>query len=522
MFNPNQGEIVKRRLLLCALPLVVCGGVSAAAGTSGSAAQEPGTRDIRIVQSNGNTRFVSRIFQLKHIAAQELQPYIRSAILRYNVNSRLQCINFEDGRGVGFLITTGEEFMPYVEELIRQLDIPGRDAANPARIVGTGIARISYTPQYRAAAQFKEIIDEVIASSEGTSGIDMATNTIFWRDTVTAARDTLDWVKLIDRPLPQVRIRFNYYEVRESTLRDVGFDYLAWKNGPGVNLFNVGYNAGRLVLDEALSSALTGAASWGYGGIFFAPSVDLSFIRCLQQSGEASVAADASLTVINTPIRSVDDFRALIARQAADQDNAPYIYRVSMTPEYQNIAKNSQGRSFIGASYETDETGELYKNPPQMELSVINPIICMPGDRSQADENGFMPFPQAGTTDVENGCVIFRYRFDFKNVVERGNTGQELSNAASICGGITLGYNVEKIVSVYEKESEVRQTIGLPVLSKIPILKYLFSTTTVVREKTYIIITAEAIPVTPDMSGSSSASRTTEVHERQQNDFFED
>jgi len=155
-------------------------------------------------------------------------------------------------------------------------------------------------------------------------------------------------------------------------------------------------------------------------------------------------------------------------------------------------------------------------------LTIINPIICMPGDRSQADENGFMPFPQAGTTDVENGCVIFRYRFDFKNVVERGNTGQELSNAASICGGITLGYNVEKIVSVYEKESEVRQTIGLPVLSKIPILKYLFSTTTVVREKTYIIITAEAIPVTPDMSGSSSASRTTEVHERQQNDFFED
>ena len=114
------------------------------------------------------------------------------------------------------------------------------------------------------------------------------------------------------------------------------------------------------------------------------------------------------------------------------------------------------------------------------------------------------------------------YKFNFKNVVERGNTGQELSNAASVAGGMTLGYNVEKVVCVYEKDSEVRQTIGLPVLSKIPVLKYLFSTTTVVHEKTYIIITAEAVPVTPDMQGNPSNSRSVEIHERQQKDFFED
>ena len=322
--------------------------------------------------------------------------------------------------------------------------------------------------------------------------------------------------------MPQARIRFNYYEVRESTLRDVGFDYLAWKNGPGVNLLNVGYNAGRLVVNEALVSALSSVSSWGYGGFFFAPAFDLSFIRCLQQSGEASVTADASLTFVNTPIKSVDAFRELIQMQKNDPDNAPYIYRLTMTPEYQNIAKNSQGRSFVGASFDTDDTGELYKNPPEIELVITNPIICVPGDRAIADAAGFMPFPEANTKDVENGGVIFRYKFNFKNVVERGNTGQELSNAASIAGGMTLGYNVEKIVGVYEKESEVHQTIGLPVLSKIPVLKYIFSTTTVVREKTFIIVTAEATPVTPDMSGSTSNSRSVEIHERQQKDFFED
>jgi len=511
---------VKRRILLFALPMVVWGGVSAAAETKSAAAS--GSREIRLIQDNGNVRFVSRLFETKNQPAQDLRPYVMSAILRYNVNSRVQSVNFDGKRGHGLLVTTGEEFMPYVAELIKQLDIAGKDAAKPARIEGTGVARYAYTPKYRAAAEFKTIIDVIIASSEGTSGIDLATNTIFWQDTVAAAKGTLDWVKLVDRPLPQARIRFNYYEVRESTLRDVGMDYLAWKNGPGVNLFNVGYNAGRLVLNEAMTAALTSATNWGYGGIFFAPAFDMSFIRCLQQSGEASVTADGSLTFVSTPIASIDEFRALIKHQKENPETANYIYKLSMTPEYQNIAKNSQGRSFIGASYETDETGELYKNPPELEIAVYNPIICVPGDRSKADADGFMPFPEANTKDVADGGVIFRYKFNLKNVVERGNTGQELSNATSVTGGMTLGYNVEKVVGIYEKESDVHQTIGLPVLSKIPVLKYFFSTTTVVREKTYIIVTAEATPVTPDQSGVASVSRSAEIHERQQKDFFED
>lgn len=510
---------MKRRLLLIALLMVVWGGVSAAAETAGAA--EAGVRDIKIVQVNGNPRMVSRIFELKYLPAQDLVPFVKSAILRYNANSRIQCVNFAGNRGMGYLVTTGEEFMPYVADLIRQLDVPGKNG-KAARVEGTGIVRVAYTPKYRAAAQLKQIIDDVVASSEGTSGIDMATNTIFWRDAVTSAQGTLDWMKLIDRPLPQARIRFNYYEVRESTLRDVGFDYLAWKNGPGVNLLNVGYNAGRLVMNEALTSALSSAATWGYGGLFFAPSFDMSFIRCLQQSGEASVAADATLTFVSTPITSVEHFRELIKAQKADPEKAPYQYKLTMLPEYQNIAKNSMGRSFIGASFDTDDTGELYKNPPELEMLVSNPIICMPGDRSKADADGFIPFPTGKEKDLSNGGVLFRYKFNFKNVVERGNTGQELSNAASITGGMTLGYNVEKIVGIYEKDSEVRQTIGLPVLSKIPILKYLFSTTTVVRETTYIIITAEANLVTPETSGTAASSRSVEIHERQQKDFFED
>ena len=72
--------------------------------------------------------------------------------------------------------------------------------------------------------------------------------------------------------------------------------------------------------------------------------------------------------------------------------------------------------------------------------------------------------------------MIFDCSLYFKGVVERGNTGSELNNSALFAGASTLAFGKEKILAIYEKENDVEQTIGLPVLSKIPVLKYLFST----------------------------------------------
>jgi len=51
---------------------------------------------------------------------------------------------------------------------------------------------------------------------------------------------------------------------------------------------------------------------------------------------------------------------------------------------------------------------------------------------------------------------------------------------------------------VYEKENDVEQTIGLPILCRIPVIKYLFSTVTSIKERTYVIVTAEAVLLHPE------------------------
>ena len=84
-----------------------------------------------------------------------------------------------------------------------------------------------------------------------------------------------------------------------------------------------------------------------------------------------------------------------------------------------------------------------------------------------------------------------------------------------VSGSMTLGFNTEKVVAVYEEENEIEQTIGLPFLSKIPVLGYLFSTKTDNTEHVYRVVTAEAIPMdadqiaAPEVSSASALFDTT-------------
>ena len=488
------------RFLLCLAAGTFCL-VSLAADDQASQ-DDTSARTIHLKQDDGQIRFDSRVYELKNVTSESVLPFVNSAIQRYNRSSTIRRVTAiaPDAKDA-ILVSTGKDFLPYVDEIVAALDRPGQKG-----IQGTGVARIAYTPKYRAAQEFSELIDKTLGTSVGKAYVNEETNTIFWRDQTDAARGTLDFIENeLDRPLPQVALRLNYYELRDSDLKDWGFDYLAWKNGPGVNLLNLSYNAGSLAVDQILDDIqFVATSAWGYGGFFTAPQFDMSFIRCLQQSGNAAVTANVSLTMVNTPVRSLEEYGLLRAAQESNSGKAPFIYRASMTPEYQNIAKNVLGRTFVGKSYYEDEDGNKYSNPPALDVQIINPFICLPQEDAPAGAYSEKYKVKDAASDLNSqmvktdGCVMFDYSMYFKDVVERGNTGAELSNNVLCAGAATLGLGHEKVLTVYEKENDVEQTIGLPILCRIPVIKYLFSTVTSIKERTYVIVTAEAVLLHPE------------------------
>ena len=124
-------------------------------------------------------------------------------------------------------------------------------------------------------------------------------------------------------------------------------------------------------------------------------------------------------------------------------------------------------------------------------------MICFGASADETKVSGQIPSTEAFYAK-NNGGVVFAYTLHSRTVTEKSNRGDELGNASTVSGELTLGFKTEKLLASYVREQDVEQTIGIPLLVKIPILKYLFGTTTSIREKTYIIVTAEANLVHPN------------------------
>ena len=457
-----------------------------------AAAPPENARTIRFVQDDAQQYMVSKVYRLKYLQANDVTPFVLGVVKRNNTQSSVNRINYKAGGEQLLTVSCPAMMMPYVDDLIAKLDRPaGIEGNNPGDpISGTGITRNLYPARYRAAQVMADIMVSTGVSNgaqDAFVGYDATTNIIYWKDEANKNSDLLKYLAWLDRPAPMANLAFTVYEVRESTLRDLGIDYLAWRNGPGLNLLQAGFDA--MSLSSGGSAALN-AASGGFGGFFIAPQFDASFIRVLQQDGKATVANTASLTVKNSESASSS---------------------LGFSPQSQAIFKRNNDQLQVGVSgvgmkggvvqpaSSTDAKDPLLTAatpPPPLGLTVTAPRINF---RGPADaKTGLLPYQPADYNRELQAVVTFQYLIQTADVTERNNYGAELAEVSSVSGNCNLLTGDEKLIGSWSKDSDVEQKIGMPFLSDIPVLGYLFSTTTTNREKTYFFVTAKTVLAHPE------------------------
>ncbi len=425
--------------------------LTAGALSFGTTAQaEPKVQKITFIEDDAQKNMASKIYILKHTKAADLLPFVRNAVVRYCKESNVSSMYDGERNRQILMVSTGINMIPYVDQIVAALDRNSK-FDKYSNILGSGIAVGTYQPNFRANQNMVDIMTQGEVYSgyqDARVYLDEKRNMFYFKDTpsqVARIKRKLAW---LDKEIPQSRLELTIYEVRDSDLKDVGIDYLAWKNGPGMNLFSVGYEALSVRAAEKIIETfaergmeLASNATYGFGGIYTAPAFDMSFIRLLQQNGKAVVSSTASVLVSNVPGKT---------------------FSVAFAPEYQNITKDEDHTS----------------------------AVAIGGDASlQAD------ISNAVITAGKNGTVNFSYTITNNNVVERNNLGAELSEAETFSASATLPFNEERILAVWNRTSDVEQTIGIPVLCELPILKYIFGTTTNNTEITRCIVTVRAVPV---------------------------
>ncbi len=431
-----------------------------------------GVQKLHFIQDDAQDYMVSKIYRLKYVQANDITPFVMGMVMRYNMNSIVNCIEYGAANSQLLTVTCPVKMMPCVDDFIAKVDRDIKlDGKVPGDIIkGTGITRAVYRPKYRSGQNLLNVlVNSVIGEGPWSSlyAWDANSNQIYWKDNSSNTAYVFQFLGYLDRPAPQITFTFTLHEVRESTLRDIGIEYLAWKNGPGLNIFQTAFHNFSITSSgTAALQAMSGPA----GGFFFAPQFDASFIRLLEQSGKAEVKNTATMTMANSDSLSGELF---------------------FNPQYQNIVKSNNDQTSVTAS-----NLNLPAGFSQVYIKVIKPVVNLHYGQTQSG------YPAAEAFEVDNyapgtytkyrGTVFFGYNLQTANVVERNVAGTELVETSQVLSNVLVPLNGETILAQWDKEDEVEQVIGVPFLSDIPWIKYLFSTTTKVREKTKVYMTVSA------------------------------
>ncbi len=448
--------------VLCAA--VFCGGAE-------NSGQEKVKR-IEWLQDNAQKYMSTKIYELRHVRASDITPFVEGAVKRYRTDSRVQRLSYSAGRQEFLIVSTGTAMLPYVDDIIKALDRPsGKVDAMGSNIEGTGISNFVYYTKYRTSEDMKRIINRNILDDNGRAYADIACAMIYWKSSVSKGAQIQKWLTALDRPVPQVALTLNVYEIRKSVLRDLGVDYVAWKNGPGLDLFGAGaemFNSwGVEKIVELLGTKgfeyLT-SSQFAFGGVFFAPQFDASFLKILEQEGLATVASSGSITLVN----------------GADA-------AITFSPDFQNIVKSDNDKTTVEEGGATTYT-----------LKIGNATINFKGGTYRKTESGDGYLYYEEVPGDVSGTIMFGYDFSVSSPVESSNLGVQLVNSTGMASALCFDVGREQLLGTWEQSYDVQQEIGVPFLSDIPVLKYLFGTEKTSRSHAKVFVTLRADWVTPD------------------------
>jgi len=380
----------------------------------------------------------------------------------------VECLKYSDGTGL--LIVSAEEYRfkdsengMGIDTIVAMFDDPAMGA------LGTGSQMFIYMPKYVPAANLLPLIENV--------GMNVSDVTELWQgqDLVTTDQD-LNWLifdvsnyscenisnllSQYDVPIPQVRLQIKVYEVYSENDDRIGIDFQSWKNNEGSDFFSVG---GRYRNNWAAVYGVAGNLKQSYGSersnfFNFNPKWNSRYLDFLAAKGYAQVVHSGELCLRNntggvfsrtTQIFFVDDSQA--AGNAVT------------TPD-----------TGVGAyQWLADIIGQAIAAADRQDIPVGK------GSKQIVTSSGGYGF----TMEVANVSVnLQECRFEIK-LSNTSLIGFQSNGAPRISQGSVVKQNVSLpfagdggfVIGGLNKSEVVESSTGIPWLSDIPYLGYLFS-----------------------------------------------
>jgi len=201
-------------------------------------------RVLRTSNKAQTNRYVPKVYRMQNVNPFDVVRFYRRVM--EIEEGRFASFVAPDGQSGLVLVVAPEYQIPYIDELMALLDRPGLTSSS-------GDVRKYLKLDWRAAddtgflwAVWGQANHNASRPANGSVVqetevlVDLETGAIYLEGPPSGVDAAMAVMAALDRPVPQVLIEASVYELDLSSNGAIGLDYLAWKNGPGRNLFALG------------------------------------------------------------------------------------------------------------------------------------------------------------------------------------------------------------------------------------------------------------------------------------------
>lgn len=440
--------------------------------------------------------YVTAVFPVKNATPRELRTVFR--VVTGLEGGRAEVILDKVSNKYYVEVMAPRYMIPFLRDAVAALDVPW------IKEYWDGAVDTYYKAQNRDAASVDKIATKY-GGDDGFSVVDTTNNAVRHYDEEYRSQNYLKGAGLVDIPANQVLLDVKMYEVNTNNDTKLGLDYIAWKNGPGRNLWSfivAGYRADQWAkgLTSVFDPFIDGRAP--VPGDDSAHVLDTralekfravnymltsNYVDFLQAKGNARVIASQKLLVASSKKGTISSDQKLLAvvNNANELDTVTNSAPVS-------LVRNNNGKFFI------DKNGNGNQDPGEDDLDVVTPDVkAAPATVKIEDSKrtvNYKSVGSAGTTLTVTpyvGLDSMELVLDLQvgDLAGTAPNGLPILNTRTVSSTVRLLDGQPYVIAGIKRMHRGNESAKVPFLGSIPGLGYLFGGETNLKREVNLVIT---------------------------------
>ena len=428
-----------------------------------------GEEAIHFIRGNSDPFVVTKLYELKNANPYAIRGYLLNVVKGVQINEspvQVDAVKFNDGRGV--VLVSAEDYRfenngkgDSIDEIIAELDQPGM-------LYTSGKARFIYFPKVNAAANLREMVKNVGASGndvEFTHGVDNlivdgGLNALFVAAPFWSWNAIKEQLEQYDKPMPEIRLSYELYEISTENDDKLGVDFQSWKNNDGLDFFSAG---GRYRNNWATTFAggINGSHSSRTDFFNFNPKWNTKYFDFLTSTGRAKVVTQGVITAKNR-------------RKSEISVGSGLFYE-----EEDPIEDTSINKSVV------------IDGKPKLPDGADVPLEH--GNRQNTKASEGFKFSMEVTPIVTGMASVLPVKVSGVSLLGWNSDGSPRLSQSEFETEIHLGYEARDfVIGGIKRKQIVRSVSGIPFLKDIPVLGWAFSTESESARETELILSVHA------------------------------